>query len=344
MGVNPIHAIALSAMLLPASAGTAGAAILAVTDGDVVGLYDAVATAAFGDIIELAAGGLYILDAGSLVIDSTITIDGYGATIDSDGRSRVFYVGDNGNLTLNNLKVTGGAALHFPENTGGGILNHGGTVVLNGESSVYGNIALNGGGIYISIDGTLTLNDRSTVSDNTAEIGGGIASLGTITLNGSSEVNWNTGLSGGGGIASIGTVTLNDTSHVNHNTSQVLGGGILNTDSSVVGNDRATVTLNHNSGVNHNIALDGGGIYNLGGEVMSRIGSSINHNRADRWGGGIYNNVGSGLDGVVTLSDSSSVNHNTAGDTGGGIYNQVGAVLNQYGGSILHNSPNDIAP
>ena len=78
-----------------------------------------------------------------------------------------------------------------------------------------------------------------------------------------------------------------------------------------------------------------GGIVNTGTLIVQNstfIGNSAGY------GGGINNYYG-----TVTLNSSSSVNWNTATTSGGGIYN-VSGTLNQNGGSVLHNTPNDIAP
>ena len=69
-------------------------------------------------------------------------MNGNGATIDGTGKVRVFEVdGPGGNLTLNNVTVTGGAATDF----GGGIANMGGVVTLN-HSRVTRNMAAEAGG------------------------------------------------------------------------------------------------------------------------------------------------------------------------------------------------------
>ena len=94
-------------------------------------------------------------------------MNGNGATIDGTNSFRVFEVdGPSGNLTLNNLTVTGGAAADF----GGGIANVGGVVTLN-HTQVTGNTAAEAGGGIASATfdpasvAKLTLNN-SAVTDN----------------------------------------------------------------------------------------------------------------------------------------------------------------------------------
>ena len=107
-----------------------------------------------------------------------------GATIERTDSFRIFFVGSNGDLTLNDLTVSGGSATN-----GGGIFNSGGTVTLNG-SSISDNTADNGGGIFNNV-GTVVLNGDSNIHYNTASSdGGGMYSFGgTVTLNGSIRDN-----------------------------------------------------------------------------------------------------------------------------------------------------------
>jgi fibronectin-binding autotransporter adhesin len=377
--LNLIPLMALAVVLLPALAGTAGA-VPALADGDVEGLYDAVAaanTSGSPTTIKLAKGGTYILNDGSLEITGTITIQGNGATIDGADTYRVFIVEDPGNLTLNDLAVTGGSADY-----GAGICNAnvlteeaGGIVTLN-SSSVSGNTATapspgsfaTGGGIFNFL-GTVTLNN-STVGGNAATApdagsnawGGGISNLaGTVTLH-NSTVGGNTAATtgeasypyGGGIFNLIGTVTLNDASNINKNTATATGPGSFATGGGIF-NLNGTVTLNDASNINKNTATaTGPGSFATGGGIFSGTSgifgggpatvnlndtSNVNWNTAGGDGGGIYN-----FDGSVTLSDSSSVNWNTAGNDGGGIYDDTDATLNLNGGTVLHNDPDDIYP
>ena len=66
--------------------------------------------------ILLAADGTFALDGNALHIERVVTIDGNGATLDAQGRSRIFTVSAGG-LTLRNARLTGGA-VHKPEDLG----------------------------------------------------------------------------------------------------------------------------------------------------------------------------------------------------------------------------------
>ena len=75
------------------------------------------------------------------MIATRIAVNGNGATIDGTKTVRVFEVdGPGGNLSLQNVTITGGSA-----DNGGGIENVGGTVTLN-HTQVTGNTATQAGG------------------------------------------------------------------------------------------------------------------------------------------------------------------------------------------------------
>ena len=124
-----------------------------------------------------------------------------------------------------------------------GIHNAGGSVILNGTSSISHNTSGGAGGGITNLDGSVTLNDSATVSDNTASAGGGgIFSFATVpvsvsvTLNGTSSISGNTAGGRGGGINSSNiagapasvTVTMNDSATISGNTADFDGGGIGN--------------------------------------------------------------------------------------------------------------------
>ncbi|MCH8853626.1 MAG: hypothetical protein IID41_13385 [Planctomycetes bacterium] len=198
---------------------------------------------------------------------SEININGSGTAIQRDGSApdfRIFHIGASGNLTLNDLTVSGGVELgDFPANRGGGIYNGSGSELTLAKSTVSGNSAYHGGGIWSF--GELTMND-STVSENVAAFGGAIRNAnGTVTLT-DSTVNGNFADFSGGGIFNSGTLTLT-TGNISGNTA---------------------------SGSN------GGGIFNTGTGTVTLTASIVNGNFAGFPGGGIWN----GLYGTLILSDN----------------------------------------
>jgi len=285
-----------------------------------------------GGTVNLAAGCHYVLttadngENGLPVVTSKISVNGNGATIDGTKTVRVFEVdGPDGNLSLQNLTITGGSA-----DFGGGIENLGGTVTLN-HSQVTGNTAVVAGGGIASATfdpssvAKLTLNN-SEVSNNQQILAGQDGGLG-----------------GGGILNNVGTLTLNS-SLVNVNTAQgFVGGGIANGDYFSFSSSDSVLTLNK-SQVNGNTAPNagGGGIQNLLGSVTLNS-SQVNGNTSLN-GGGIASGNGNGgaPPGTAHLTlNKSQVDGNTATApapqpgsmsgppiAAGGIANGSDAVLN----------------
>src|SRR5262245_43050807 len=262
------------AVLMVGPTVASASATVPCTQGALVAAINA-ANAAGGGTINLASGCDYGLTSadnpgdGLPVVTTRIAVNGNGATIDGTGAVRVLEVdGPGGNLSLQNVTITGGSA-----EIGGGIENAGGTLTLN-HSQVTGNTATQAaGGIASATSGPssvakLTLNNSSVTrnsqtlgpEDEGALGGGGVVNvLGTVTLNGS-QVSNNTahGFVGGGiangdyfGFSGTSSVLTLNNSQVNSNTADGNGGGIQN----LLG----TVTLN-SSQVNGNTSLNGGGI------------------------------------------------------------------------------------
>jgi hypothetical protein len=180
---------------------------------------------------------------GNFTANSSFTIEGSPmATLNGEGSGTVFTVHSGDTVTLDNLVITGGS-------DSGIFIFYQGSVTLAGDSQVDGNIAGSGGGIYNL--GTVTLEGDSQVDGNTAvaDLGGGIFNNGTVTLEGDSQVDGNkaNGPSGGGGIYNnfYSTVTLEGDSQVDGN-SAIQGGGIEN--------DGGTVITNPNAGDTAQIA------------------------------------------------------------------------------------------
>ena len=323
-------------------------------------------------------GGIFFDDtAGSLTVENNSTVDGNTSEFDGGG---IF--NDQNTLTIEGSSVSSNTAgvdiqtgnlVPGGVAQGGGIYNLDGTLTLTnftGTSMTYlthvdGNDVFgDGGGIYNTSGGTVNVTNLSTVGQyldgNRAQYdGGGIFNDGgTVNVNTGGKVNGNaagSNLSGlpsgptatvffgsGGGIynRASGDVTVDGagvaagTTQVNNNTAyrgtapyEGNGGGIFN-DGTGFSVDATTVDIINTASVNDNRAqADGGGIYNKIGTLYVGGSSTVNGNDAG-WtaggdGGGIFNAV----DGVV-LIDQSSVDNNTAryssglnyGGHGGGIF------------------------
>jgi hypothetical protein len=264
------------------------------------------ANSAGGGTINLAPGCHYSLTApdngenGLPVVTSQIAVNGNGATIDGTDSVRILEVdGPGGNLSMQNVTLTGGSAADF----GGAIANIGGTVSLN-HSQVTGNTAGDAGGGIASATfdpssvAKLTLNN-SSVTDNQQT---------------SPSTEEDGGLGGGGIVSILGTATLNH-SRVNGNDAQgFVGGGIATGDYFNFSSTSSVLTLN-GSQVDNNTAPNaggGGGIQNLLGSVTVN-NSEVNGNTSPN-GGGIASGSGGNVAPLVShlTLNNSRVNGNTA--------------------------------
>ena len=348
-----IAALTTASLFIFVSAGTASPS--ANVPCSAAALVTAVnsANSSGGGAINLASWCDYALttadngENGLPVVASRLTVNGNGATIDGTGSVRVWEVdGPGGNLSLQNVTITGGSA-----DIGGGIENVGGAVTLN-HSQVAGNSAVMAGGGIAS--GTfdpssvarLTLNN-SVVSDNQQTLdgqdgglgGGGIVNLlGTATLN-SSQANENTAQGFvGGGIASGDYMNFSDTSSVlTLNKSQVDGNTAPNAGGGGIQNLLGSVTLNSTE-VNGNTSLNAGGIASGNGNGGSPPGTAhLTLNKSQVDGNTATAAMGEGppiaAGGIANGSDAvlnhSQVDNNIASHTsGGGIVNHGAMTLN----------------
>jgi hypothetical protein len=126
----------------------------------------------------------------------------------------------------------------------------------------------------------------------------------------------------GGGILNRGTINLyNLTIHSNNAAN---GGGIYNTAS-------GNLTISGCYIRNNKAEIFGGGIYNAG-TVYVQYNSEIHHNEAVGRGGGIFNSSS----GYCGITDQSEIYINTAGSFGGGIANY--GTFDMDGGKLEANS------
>ena len=148
------------------------------------------------------------LGGSELRIEHDLEIEGPGAElliIDADGRSRVFFVGEDVTATIDGLTITGGSA-----DDGGGIYSEGTLTIVN--STLVGNSATGqhgyGGGVYSS--GMLTVTGSALVGNSAVYYGGGIYNrYGSTSMVTGSTVVGNFAERYGGGISNQnGTLTV----------------------------------------------------------------------------------------------------------------------------------------
>jgi parallel beta-helix repeat protein len=138
-------------------------------------------------------------DNGLPVVESDVTLEGNGFTIERDAGAppfRLLAVSNNGTITLYDVALRNGYAAHC----GGAVVNEGPATLVN-----------------------------STLAGNSAPWGGGICNMGAVTLvnsilSGNSANDW---LLGGGGMLSAGGgITTLTNSTVSGNSAPHYGGGI----------------------------------------------------------------------------------------------------------------------
>lgn len=265
-------------------------------------------------------GGGGIGNLGNLTAVSTFI---GGNSVDQGGGAGIL---SNGPLTLTSLFISGNTAT---KGNGGGLSLIFGSATLTNVTVIANttNYGAGGGGIFISDPAQMTINN-STIgkpgggNGNTASGGGGgILNDGTLTLQNATSVFNNTAngaaaTSGGGGI-------------YNYHNGATAGSGVLIVDASSIGQ----------SGLGNTAHL-GGGIYNHGGTVMVRNGSSVSANVGLFGGGGILNennDAATVRGGTVTVDNSviggtASGTGNTAtpgnSANGGGIFSLLSAQTN----------------
>ncbi|HEX2387390.1 MAG TPA: choice-of-anchor Q domain-containing protein [Candidatus Binatia bacterium] len=261
------------------------------------------------DVIQLPAASTikvtksltkYYGRVGLPAITSDITISGNAGKIAGKSGFRLFAVKSSGDLTLDNVTVSGGS-----ERLGGVIFNYGSLTLT--DAKVTNGRAHLGGGIFNGAAADLTI-DGSEVSSNYADYGGGIYDYaGVLTITYSTIKNNSAFIDGGGMYERAGSVDL-EYSMVAKNFSGRDGGGLHHRDSSVL---IAYSTVSNNDT----------GFFGYGGAIFDRSGtidiinSTLSGNTA-RIGGGIYNRS------TMNISNT-TVAKNDALD-GGGIFTVAG--------------------
>jgi hypothetical protein len=260
------------------------------------------------DVIELAAGTTHTVtnshtnyygSTGLPRITSEITIEGNGARIAAKkgAHFRLLAVETSGDLTLQNVTVSGGSQ-HY----GGAIFNYG-TLTVNYSTITKGQAGL-GGGVFNGSAASLNIYG-STISKNTAFYGGGIYDYaGAVSLAYSTVTGNRSFVDGGGIYERSGSLAVSD-STVSKNRSGRDGAGAHNRDSD------STISYSTISGNSAGWLSYGGGIYDRSSTTLIE-NSTISGNKAT-YGGGIFNRA------TLTVSNSTVVK-NAAFD-GGGAFN-----------------------
>ncbi|MDM8530022.1 choice-of-anchor Q domain-containing protein [Anaerolineales bacterium HSG25] len=248
----------------------------------------------------------------------------FTSTIDALNQGRVAVISGSVvvqlfDLTLTNGQADQGGSFAGLDDHGGGVLNQGQTLNIDGVIFL-SNIAANGAGLY-NIEGTVTIgNDRGIQTwfggNEASQDGGGIYNADGIID--SYRAWWFNNQASQQGAAVYNQAQFNGL--VITMTDNIAGGngaGFYN-------DNNARLTLDRSYLIN-NQALQGGGLYNQATAALTSYNTILASNKANTNGGGIYN-----------LSPNMQLRHNTlyknsANGQGGGVYHDTsgtGAIIN----------------
>lgn len=260
----------------------------------------------------------YKSETGLPLISTPITIEGNGHTIERDSgateKFRLFAVAPSGDLTLNDVTLSGGYAYFY---TSIEI-----PAPYNPPYYVYVNKYYDGDGGAIYSRGTVTISN-STISDNTSrEAGGAIRSSGgRLTISDSTFTGNEAMYSDGGAVNGVNTQTTIHNSTFSGNRANEGVGGAVDLD----GNNTATIS---SSTFYDNYAYNEGGAIESDGTITISH-STIRDNEARSDGAGIYVND------TATIQNS-TISGNVSGSDGGGVYSRDATLT--INNSTIHNN------
>lgn len=358
--------------LIPSFVGHTAA--FTIANGDTAGLIAVIhqANAASGkDEINLAANGTYTFNAidnevieivngqpaafganAMPQIDSNITINGNGATIQRDplfsscnasNELRMFWINGGGKLTLNNVKVKNGCVGDY--GSGGAVFaRDGGTLSVIGssfDSNKTTGTVLDGGAITVN-GGFLFVENSQFMANSSTYLGGAISLDSSTGVIYASTFTSNTNTSSGGAVAAEtnsdvtiynSTFTANSANHggavISRDASKMRLSGVTfigNTtvfDGGAVENGGGLMIIN-NSTFTGNSGSAAGAVNNdnVTGGKMYIFNSTFSDNTANSFGGGAINNGG---DELVVVDTTFTNNRSDDTDFGGGtLYHFLG--------------------
>ena len=280
-----------------------------------------------GNAFESAviSGGLVTFNCGagqqSIKVNTNVinantdaTVDGGGTIIlNGEDLRQIFYVLDNGKLTLNNITLADGSF-----GNGGAIyINSQGEATLN-SSFIISSQADGGSGGAIYNKGKLTL-IRTTIGAGSATgDGGAIYNNGGTALVQESTIINNDAVNGGG-LANNGGVLTLDRVAVRSNRATQKGGGLYNF------SDTVHIT---NTTIADNRAARGGGLHSSSGATTSLLNVTLNQNKGDE-GGGIWADAG-----TTTLKNTIVANSRNQADSDSAL-NCDGPTLTSQGHNLI---------
>lgn len=266
------------------------------------------------DVDTIALTGDVTLTAALPEIKSEIRIEGNGYTISGNERHQIFWVEEEGALTIQNATLADGRGADdddlFDEDLtiGGAIVNLGSLNVSG--STLTGNSAEDGGAIFNV--GVIILEDCVFESNTVPGSGGAInnESEGILSISDCHFIN-NIARSYGGAISTDGNISLRRNSFVGNSITGHGSGGAI----SIWFDSDASI---FDTVFRENSAEDtGGAIFNR--NETSIINSEFVDNSARNFGGAIFNH------GEATISKSNFTNNTSK--KGGAFYDRYGASI-----------------
>ena len=202
------------------------------------------------------------------IISNARFTGGNGAGAANTGRAGAIY-NNGGNLTLNNLVLTGNTA-----NTGGATNNAGTATLTVNNCYIFNNTSASSGGAMQNFGGNTLIINNSTLSGNTsggATGGGAIQANGTLNISNSTFSGNNAPGGSGGAITFNGTaINFNNVTMVG-NTATNNGGGFHRTGANPV-TFRNTI-ISGNTGVAGSPDITGA-ITSNGNNIIGNVGTS----------------------------------------------------------------------
>lgn len=278
--------------------------------------------------------GTITLVSGELFLRGDLDIQGPGANvlaISGNRQDRVFEI-RGGTVRISDLSITQGATGHG-EHTGGGIFNDGDLTLNN--SKITGNSAdWSGGGIFNN-SGTVTL-INTTVMGNSASDGGGVFNSGTLELTDSTITGNGEGIYNDGTLwLSNSTISSNGSGLRNEGTATITSGTIFgNTGGSggIVNGDHGMLTIS-DSTIARNSAYFGAGITNSG--MLEITNSTISDNN-QALGGGADGGISNG--GTLFIASTTISGNGGSGIHNGGVLTIVNSTISANRGIGLDNA------
>ena len=346
-----IQKVLVLGLVLALCASTFGRAMAGQVAGPAT-LQDLIDAAPDGSTINIGPGTF----SETLTVNKNLNLIGASSSLTilqpAIATQRVINVTADHNLTLQNLRVTGGHPTTSGDDAGGGIYLAGGNLNLN-NVMVDHNQASYGGGVFQGgAAGTVTANN-SMISDNTASThGGGMYTAGNATLTNTTLANNSAGTHGGGLHVNSGTASLTGGAFNGNHALAGNGGGVsVNDGLTIVGttfyrnvaagmgpavgsggavsqwNADKTVSISGATFNANQAQLRGGAVF-IQSSFLTLSATTFSENEVDSlgasyqtYGGGVY--AGGGLDGNHLTFTSNSVKYITGYSSfGGGLYIQ----------------------